>query len=640
MQEVEGPSGSKSKTFEEFFYDSVVEELLDFPTRRTLPIFDGPRAVGDKVPLEPHMEVVRLGDWDRFDEEMRRGVRHHVGPWKRCISLLREMGAQVCVIEHQYVCLDQRSETATFHAQLDASAPNATIRLHFFSDVLDKDRLWHLSNEERESYLGYIVCREPGAPIVGRAVLKAPEYVEVAASVSEPVHFLGQPLRVRGVPFMQQDERFAICAQVCMWIISYSAYRRGMIERKLISDVVAASSSFRSMHPIIPDGLTPADVHHAMQALGLGTSVHETVSDGTAPFSSIRAESIAVDQELVARLEEVARSLEPIIDGSLNGVSPSSRTSFTSNPGAFVRNTWRLITEAQGAPDVLPGIRSLDTCLQEAAVLFDALLCAILEPYIRSGLPVYCDTGNHAIIFCGFAGNFRERIFYVHDDQFGPYLATNSLISASRDNFQWQAYSAEEDIEFDAEASAPKCDRAILPRATQQWPDRDRSVGALVIPSPARLLLSPSGAVAHAGRAIANAYRDWDELSSQDARNPSITGISAKIMMGIDYKSQRRQQAASMVPVDEAAITAFSTIHLSEWVIVVEVCLSPSDDVEWEFVYDGTSSDADPVLQFCRIGPHAAACHPRTQPNVEAARFSGGQFAQSVVPDVVGKISV
>lgn len=196
--------------------------------------------------------------WDVFHLSNTAGRKGNLKPWFRCISLLRSSGARTAISESYYVCLDYRSEFAAFYAHIDAPRRSVTTRLHFFGEDIPPAKVIDLSKRQQESYLGYIVCREGDLPLVGRTVLRTPRYIEESTAIAEQVNFFGQKLLVRGVPFMQQDQRFAVCSHVAAWVLHYSAFRRGVQERRHIADLVGLAGPMTLSAPGSPTVLPRA----------------------------------------------------------------------------------------------------------------------------------------------------------------------------------------------------------------------------------------------------------------------------------------------------------------------------------------------------------------------------------------------
>ena len=204
--------------------------------------------------------------WERLHSAFAYGRERNLLPWFRCLGILRGLEARTVVVETYYVCLDYKSEHAAFYAHLDAPQNSWAVRLHFFGETIDAvDDVVDLTKAQKRSYLGYIVCREGNLPLVGRTLIRIPAYLKGAetTAIDESVNFFGQKLAVRGVPFMQQDVRFANCSHVALWIIAYTAYRRGTTMRRLIADLVSVASSIQPLRPRVSEGL------HAHQVVGL-----------------------------------------------------------------------------------------------------------------------------------------------------------------------------------------------------------------------------------------------------------------------------------------------------------------------------------------------------------------------------------
>lgn len=606
---------------QEFLIAAFSDAMVSAARTRPLPIASPQRTSIEQTPFETHFEVLDLssaGSWDDLDARIRDNSRqNNMGPWWRCISLLRGQGAVSCVIEHHYVCLDHRGERASFNSQLDAFNGNSALRLHFFSMEITDAHVLSLPSKvtDEDKYLGYIVCRDAGAPVVGRTVLRVPHYIHTSTAIDEPVNFFGQRLWVRGVPFMQQDARYAICAQVALWSVHYSLFRRGVVERKLVSDVVGASQALTPMRPVIPLGLHPHEAIRVLAALGLGSFEYDvSLRDSVSDLDEIKNKTIAtIGEALVSELEGVLRFLQD--------QNPEEEGwQYAENPGAFAVQLFRRLLDPESASrlhEYSVAKRSVDEYIEIAKHLIDLAILTLVEPFVRSGFPAYCDTQGHAITLCGLGSDDSGAFFYFHDDQFGPYLATRTVVGASRESFQRQAYARRQDVDDFADV-APDVDRAE-PASTPVstiGSDYARSVYSMIIPRPPRLLLSPNAAL-NLARSIysqaSSAIDGFDRISDID--------FQCSIMMGIDYKSMRRRQS----PAGSVASKVFSTVHLAEWVVLVEV-VSDLGRVNWEVVFDGSSGDGNAIIQLVRIGRLMRCVHPRSFPAIEQCTLDFGEF--------------
>ena len=612
--------------------------MVDFSGRRKH-IFDDStdeESWQQKTTTLGHVDVVplqTLGDWDRFYERVSAGTKHNKGPWNRCVTLLRGHGVISCVIERHYVCLDLRSENAAFNAHLDSSVDRAAVRLHFFRRNV-QNNMFALSDSQRKSYVGYVIVREPGSPLIGRTVIKAPTYIRVCAAIDEPVNFFGQKLMVRGVAFMQQDERFAVCAHVAMWTILYSAYRKGIIERQLIADVVFSSRRDRTMHPSAPAGLTDAQVQQVLQNLGLHVPIFDLSNELMLPFDRLSISDLEIDGESIATFQETYEQLAAQLDPV---TPPNLQASFTTNPSVFIANLWRLakLAEQQRSAGILgecgtPAHDEVRIAYRDSRVLMDSVVRNEVEAHLVSGFPVYCQTSDHAMVLCGIGKDRDGFVYYFHDDQFGPYVASRSIVSASRQGFMHQAYnSALRRTPPSNELLTPRKDLAMPREVSDNESESDRAVMVIGLPGPARSLLPPSIAKRSAANFIRVAIAEWREIAPD--QTIAVEDLRVSLVMGLDYKDQRRRHSG-----DSTARAAFSTVHLAEWVVVVENVVGGRYAL-WDFIFDGSSGGSHPILQLARIEGRIVYKNPLTAPTIEVFSIGTRAFPILDTPRTVGK---
>ncbi|MCV7202870.1 hypothetical protein B7435_26990 [Mycolicibacterium peregrinum] len=643
---------------------AVSVRMAESAGRRTLPLrTQGGLRGPNSIEQQPHVEVLDLtsgADWDELNNLIRAKASPQIAPWMRCLSLLRcTLEAKLCVVEHHYVCLDHRSEGASFRSQLDAPVNQSAIRLHFFDLTFDESKLFRLGKRELKGYLGYIICRDSGGPIVGRSLLKTPGYVgSRCTEIEEPVNLLGQQLWVRGVPFMQQDERFAVCAHVAAWILAYTAFRRGQIERKLIAEVVAAATFARPMHPVHPPGVFANEVVQVLTDLGLGAFKHDTDFESQTDLPVVSSESLDAETDIITVLEGVLNAYkraEGQADAPENqrsaALGPDADSGegieewvFASSPNAFAVELLR--TLANTNDDELIQVLEADDSAKEIVDLesasvrkyramtvraIDEIFATIVRPYIESGFPIYCDTGDHAIVLCGLTEDEEGPVFYFHDDQFGPYLSSRSIIANSRTHFQRQAFQRDNPYED----RVPDKDLSTIELSKHSYTDDQRGVKAIVVGTPRRLLLTPTSALRWTSRAFESVDNALAKLngSSDGAELRNIHRVS--LLMGIDYKALRRKEAAEKR--DRKGADVYASVHLSEWIVLVEGLSGDRKSVLYELVFDGTSSETHPLLQFARFGREVRCVHPQTFPAVETCRIRVSTFEPVKPPSVLRK---
>ncbi len=145
-----------------------------------------------------------------------------------------EAAARTLLVEEPYIDRHYLEEYTGYYATVLQAPSSRTVRLHFFRQDWGsraKEELLKLVTSVGPSdaaktlegdYLGFVVIRPlPGAPI-GRTVLQPYSNPEKhrcfePASTQHDVHLLGMTLKVRGVPFQQQDQGVGACATTALW---------------------------------------------------------------------------------------------------------------------------------------------------------------------------------------------------------------------------------------------------------------------------------------------------------------------------------------------------------------------------------------------------------------------------------------
>lgn len=630
-----GDGPPRVEEFEQFAADYFSAALLDAHSRDALPV-NLPESRGDPAeaaaikaaralpPVRPHVSMFNLGDdaagWRALSSGLTFGTHTNREPWHRCLGVLRGHQAATAVLEHYYVCLDYRSEYAAFYAHLDAPRHSWASRVHFFGKPVNEDHLTRLTTEQRDSYLGYVVCRAGDLPLVGRAVLRTPTYIDECTAISEHVNFFGQSLEVVGIPFMQQDARYAVCAHVAAWAAHYTAHRRGMAERRLIAEFVSAGVPARPLRPHAPDALPATDVSRLLESVGFRATSYTTPAAGVNLLPPLTLEH-------VPQARRLRDELQAILPDDAN-----VRREYTSH---FAGDAYLYCLRPEATKS------DSERAFPLAAELCELILDELLAPYIRSLCPIYVATFDHAMLLCGRSQTPDGVVHFFHDDDKGPYLGAASLLSMSRDELL--AQTVVEEAFDDPNTPTNKLDVSSLPtdltesvvaRARQgDFDDTDRAIYTAIVPAPPRVLLPPSIALEQAcrymGRLLTPAgSRDTSTRVGDDAR--------VTLLMGIDYKRDRRRQ--SLVEGDDQARIVFSSVQLAEWVLVVEGGrVEPrkgeaTPQYEWEFVYDASSGPTQPRMQLVRIGAEVVVEYPGRERTPERAQLATRRFREVEVP--------
>jgi hypothetical protein len=234
-------------------------------------------------------------NWHALEETLRRHAR--IGgalapgdiPLGRCLEVARSNGAKTAIVESDYFDRDYLSELMAFHAKTFDDLPHRAQRIHFFSERIRERRIWRLSDDQRASYLGYIILRPRLGASVGRTMLKPPKGLEevTTTSVVDTVHLFGQRLHVSAVPFMQQDARLLTCSHIAAWICHYTAVLDGLdVARRPVAEFNLMANPSIGLGRSIPSvGLSHYQITDLLRLFGLPPVFYDIkqLNDGDRP---------------------------------------------------------------------------------------------------------------------------------------------------------------------------------------------------------------------------------------------------------------------------------------------------------------------------------------------------------------------
>lgn len=201
--------------------------------------------------------------------------------------------AKTVLVEHGYYDLDSRSEEAISVYRQFRFSPIENDRLHFFDIEIDLEQFQRAFVEAAmqeslvSAYLGYCVLRTANPlGVVGRTMLAPPRQISQLhkpedfrlrawTRVTEHLSLAGIPLRVEGVPFMQQEGAVTRCAHVAAWMAHYVGVLRGLIPRAPVAHLYAASSTSKSLfqRQFPSPGLTENQLVDSLMTAGLPPEV-------------------------------------------------------------------------------------------------------------------------------------------------------------------------------------------------------------------------------------------------------------------------------------------------------------------------------------------------------------------------------
>ncbi|OBJ18107.1 hypothetical protein A9W93_19835 [Mycobacterium colombiense] len=294
-------------------------------------------------------------------------------------------------------------------------------------------------------------------------------------------------------------------------------------------------------------------------------------------------------------------------------------------------------------------LRHVDDPLRaDATALLDMVLAYLLRPYIRSRFPIFCGTRNHAYLLCGISNETRPKTtYYVHDDTYGPYVALDSLIDASRTALANQAYDGLPYPDIfkrpavyrlrpgegpDAPGFPEDRTAAVSGGSPFSAEDVERQAEVFIVATPPRLILTPAEAENDTFQAFAAELigpREDPQLDYVPWR------VRSTILMGIDYKRIRGDYLRENN--DAAGATMFASVHLAEWVLVIEGMTEDFDHSEWEVVYDGSSGATGVTVQLARFGRSLIVDPPQMTDYCEVGDLMFDILPALVAPLRVGK---
>ena len=197
---------------------------------------------------------------------------------------IETLHARTAVIE-PYISTDWNAEYSSVYSRAFAAIPRYSQRIHFFGTVLNYEDLFEIG--ESAEYLGYCVMRPLQAFRVGDTVLAAP--CTVADAGGNRVHclewfqvsLLGSPLKVLGMPFLQQDTTVGVCAHADLWMVARYLNKKGEVRRYRPPEIAGLATSVLSLGPPRA-GLFDRQMRDALVQMGLSPVIEYPASALTA----------------------------------------------------------------------------------------------------------------------------------------------------------------------------------------------------------------------------------------------------------------------------------------------------------------------------------------------------------------------
>lgn len=204
-----------------------------------------------------------------------------------------EIAARTMVIETPYIDRHYLQEYVGHYATTLRPVPSTTTRIHFFRAPIEAsawDAIVHRASGEGvarveaelgDAYVGYVVVRPLAACPIGRTALtpyppKASRCYQPALTTHD-VHLHGMTLRVRALPFQQQDRALGACATTALWSALARVMRADGGRAATPLEVARAVPGVHGQLVASPDGLDLDQMRGAVRAMGYDAHVFKPV---------------------------------------------------------------------------------------------------------------------------------------------------------------------------------------------------------------------------------------------------------------------------------------------------------------------------------------------------------------------------
>ena len=197
---------------------------------------------------------------------------------------LNGLDVATAVIEQEYVDKDYLEDYASYYSRCFVDYPRKCIRVHFFNmSYAEKDiqSVVTSTDEEKrsafaETYLGFVVFRPLYGAIIGRTCLIP--YAELntgrhyLALKDVEVSFWGLRLKIKCMPFQEQDSMVAACATCAIWSVTQvtaSLFHHAAYPPSYITTVATEHGLSNARCYPNTNGLRVEDMVYALRNIGL-----------------------------------------------------------------------------------------------------------------------------------------------------------------------------------------------------------------------------------------------------------------------------------------------------------------------------------------------------------------------------------
>ena len=228
------------------------------------------------------------------DDDRGNGIRDEIlqKPQTATIDkLLQLLSSSYYIIERNYIDRDFIEDYAYYYARCFKQYPRKCCRVHFFGKGADAGQIneilcgvfsnkWEERlNKVQQSYLGFIVFRPLPSTVYAKVCLRPAVFDDSSLAISDiDVHLLGAKLKVKTIPFQEQDSVVAACATSALWSAFQITGRKWMhcIPSPHRITRLATEGGACESRPFPSKGLTIGDVGRAIFKMGLSQQTLST----------------------------------------------------------------------------------------------------------------------------------------------------------------------------------------------------------------------------------------------------------------------------------------------------------------------------------------------------------------------------
>jgi hypothetical protein len=241
---------------------------------------------------------------DSIVRAIHRAPSDHHKVTERALSLARYLTspgiqAKTIVEESEYIDRDYLEDFAGYYVSCFTEYPRRCRRLHFFSSDFDEAAFVALINggtssisadSLRGSYLGFVVVRPLPEARIGRTCIAT--YTSDGGTRRFPTvidchaNLCGIPLKVRSVPYQEQDTVTAACATSAVWSalhVTGSKFQHRIPSPVTITQWATNGSPHRDSRSMPNHGLNMGEMLAAIRHAGLEPMTAQVSQAGPIP---------------------------------------------------------------------------------------------------------------------------------------------------------------------------------------------------------------------------------------------------------------------------------------------------------------------------------------------------------------------